>query len=61
MLGKHAKETRLSTSVKMAKSIHHDWTVEAARQGRDMGAVLDDAMLDYLKKQERKRRRSGEK
>jgi predicted HicB family RNase H-like nuclease len=38
-----------STSIKMRESLHRELKVAAAREGRDMGELVEEALRAYLK------------
>lgn len=38
-----------STSIKMRESLHKELKVAAARDGRDMGELVEEALRAYLK------------
>ena len=49
MAKRMSAENKISTSFKIQKNLHIDLKVAAAREGREMGELLEDAIKAYLK------------
>lgn len=49
MAKKALSEDRISTSFKVQKNLHTDLKIAAAKEGREMGALVEDALRAYLK------------
>lgn len=44
-----ASDEKISTSFKVQKSLHTELKIAAAREGREMGELVEDALKAYLK------------
>lgn len=44
-----APDDKISTSFKVLKSLHTELKIAAAREGREMGELVEDALKAYLK------------
>jgi predicted HicB family RNase H-like nuclease len=44
-----ATEEKISTSFKVQKALHVDLKIAAAKEGREMGELVEDALRAYLK------------
>jgi hypothetical protein len=46
---RHASDDKVSTSFKVPKSLHTELKIAAAKEGREMSEILEDALKDYLR------------
>lgn len=46
-------EDKISTSFKIQKNLHTDVKIAAAKEGREMGEIVEDALKAYLKSRPR--------
>jgi hypothetical protein len=49
MAKRTSSEDKISTSFKIPKALHVDLKVAAAKEGREMGELVEDALRVYLK------------
>lgn len=49
MAKRNPSEDKISTSFKVQKSLHVELKIAAAKEGREMGEIVEDALKAYLK------------